>query len=129
MFGLCKYKDILGVAGDPNRPRILGVRIQDVIFLFVGVFIFCFFTKNNYLKTFIFTLIIMVIAHRIFCVRSATDKLIFPDENNYETYLLLFTLFGILLIYYFRLTPNFVFVGFGNSSDIRKMFEIPSLRS
>ena len=129
MFGLCKYKDILGVAGDPTRPRILGVRIQDVIFLFIGVFIFCFFTKNNYLKTLIFTLIFMVIAHRIFCVRSATDKIIFPDENNYKTQLFLFTLFGILAIYYFHLTPRFTYVGFGSLSEVKKMFDIPSLRS
>jgi hypothetical protein len=49
----------------------------------------------------------MVIAHRIFCVRSATDKLIFPDEEKYKMRLFLFTLFGIIIIYYFKLTPNF----------------------
>lgn len=116
MFGLCKYKDILGVAGDTSKPRVLGVRIQDVIFLIVGLLIFCFFTKNGLLKTLAFTLILMVIFHRIFCVRSASDKLLFPDENDNFPSLrsgealnmrfFIFVVISVIVIYYFHLVPT-----------------------
>lgn len=105
MFGLCKYKDIFGAAGDNSYTRFLGVRLQDVVFLFVGVFVFCYFTKNSFWKTLAFTLILMVIFHHLFCVRSATDKLLFPQKND-GLRLAIYTFIGIYLIYYFRLTPT-----------------------
>jgi hypothetical protein len=108
MFNLCKYKDILGIAGDKKKPRFLGIRIQDVIFLLVFNLIFWYLTKNNFIKTLIFLLIIMVIVHRIFCVRSATDKIIFPDENekNNKIRFILFIIVGLYIIYYYKLIPK-----------------------
>jgi len=108
MFNLCKYKDILGVAGDKKKARLFGIRIQDLIFLLVFNLIFCYLTKNDFIKTIIFLLIIMVVIHRIFCVRSATDKIIFPD-NNYENNkdrFVLFIIIGLFVIYYLKLTPK-----------------------
>lgn len=118
MFGLCKYKDILGVAGDTSKPRVLGVRIQDVIFLIVGILLFCFFTKNSLLKILAFTLILMVIFHRIFCVRSASDKLLFPDENDNMRFFI-FVVISIIVIYYFHLVPNFHINTNFNISNLR----------
>jgi hypothetical protein len=106
MFGLCKYKDALGVAGKNDKQRILGIRSQDILLTLSSVLLFCFFTGNSLIKTLIFTLIITFIVHRMFCVRTVSDTFLFPDENDYLRFYI-FTLIGLVLIYYFQLFPKF----------------------
>ena len=106
MFGLCKYKDIFGKAGDTTKPRVLGVRILDIVIMVLFVLAFSYITKNNIWKMFAFFLILMVFFHRIFCVRSATDKLLFSGNEN-DAKFAGFVILGILAIYYFKLYPRF----------------------
>lgn len=106
MFDLCKYKDLFGVPGKNDKPRILGVRAQDIILTVGAVLVFCYFTKNSFIKTLAFTLIISVVVHRMFCVRTVSDKFFFPDENDHVRFYI-FTFIGLVLIYYFNLFPKF----------------------
>ena len=105
MFDLCKYKDALGVAGDKTRPRLFGVRLQDVVFLIIVVLLFCYFTKNYFWKTLLFTLIVMLIVHRIFCVRTATDKIFFPNEKYTPILLTIYTIIGGFIMVKYKLIP------------------------
>ena len=98
MFGLCKYKDILGVPGDKQYTRFLGVRVRDVILLFIGTFLLSLLTKVKFWKMLIYILILMVFVHHIFCVRTTTDKILFPDdEENFDT--IRFTLFIFISLF------------------------------
>ena len=79
MFGLCKYKDILG---KPNTGlhslRILDIAIIDVL----GVIIVGMLISNTFkiplLYTIISLFILGIILHRLFCVRTTVDRILFP---------------------------------------------------
>jgi len=77
---LCKYKDIFGVAGDPTRFRVYGIAIRDVVATFVFVCIISYLSKVSFWVILGVSIVAMVFFHRIFCVRTATDKLLFPNS-------------------------------------------------
>jgi len=78
MVDLCKYKDILG---KPNQGihsfRIFNIAIADVLLTILAAYILSIFTKFNLIYTLIFMFILGIISHRIFCVRTTIDKLLF----------------------------------------------------
>lgn len=76
---LCKYKDILGVAGEGSGFRLFGIRVIDVTLLIVGAFIIAKIFKWSYWYTLIGLFILGIIAHRLFCVRTQIDKLLFTE--------------------------------------------------
>jgi hypothetical protein len=80
MFFFCKYKDMFG---KPNtglhKHRILDIALIDFIStILLGKFIQYFFfpDKNIYFILF-FCFLAGIIFHRIFCVRTTVDKLLF----------------------------------------------------
>lgn len=78
MFNLCKYKDILG---KPNQGahsyRIFNIAIVDVLLTILAAYLLSIFTGYNFVYTLIFMFILGIISHRIFCVRTTIDKLLF----------------------------------------------------
>jgi hypothetical protein len=78
-ISLCKYKDALGI---PNQGihsyRFFGVAIMDVIMTIIGAFIISYVYKISFLKTALFLFALGIVLHRIFCVRTTIDKLLFP---------------------------------------------------
>jgi hypothetical protein len=83
---LCQYKDLLGKVGQGiHSYRIYNIAIVDVLFTILGAFII-----HLFLPEYRFTLILAVlfllgiILHRIFCVKTTVDKLIF-DKNDLKT--------------------------------------------
>ena len=78
MLTLCKYKDILGI---PNQGvhsfRIFNIAIVDVLLTILAAYIISYFLKTNFLYTLLFMFILGIISHRIFCVRTTIDKLLF----------------------------------------------------
>jgi len=78
MFDLCKYKDILG---KPNQGvhsfRIFNIAIVDVLLTILAAYILSIFTKFNLIYTTLLMFILGIISHRIFCVRTTIDKLLF----------------------------------------------------
>ena len=79
MDGLCKYKDALGKPGKGiHSYRFMGVAIADVIMTLIVAFLFSYYTGYSFLKVSIIFFILGIIAHRLFCVRSTIDKLLFP---------------------------------------------------
>lgn len=78
MYNLCKYKDILG---KPNQGvhsyRIFDIAIIDVLLTIIAAYILSIVTKYKFIYTLPFMFILGIISHRIFCVRTTIDKLLF----------------------------------------------------
>jgi hypothetical protein len=80
MIDLCKYKNILGIPGKGiHSYRVGGIAIADVIMTIIGAFIISFFSGWNFIYTLIGLFILGIILHRLFCVRTTVDKLLFPN--------------------------------------------------
>lgn len=80
MWGLCKYKNALGVPGKGiHKYRICNLAIVDIILTLLGarliqIFIF---PGNQYLSILGVLFLMSIILHRIFCVKTTIDKLLF----------------------------------------------------
>jgi len=81
---LCQYSDMLGV---PNQGvhsyRIFGLAAIDVILLIVGALILYwglnkwFGWNTSYVVYLVVFFVLGIILHRLFCVRTTIDKLLF----------------------------------------------------
>ena len=80
MHGLCKYKDALG---EPNKGihsyRLFGVAIVDVIMTIVAAFIISYSFRLSFMYTTIFLFVLGILLHRLFCVRTTIDKMLFSS--------------------------------------------------
>ena len=76
---LCKYKDIFGkVDKGIHSYRIFNIAIVDVILTILGAFIIHLFTPSyNFYLILLLLFILGIILHRIFCVKTTIDKLLF----------------------------------------------------
>jgi len=77
-MNLCKYKDALGKPGvGIHSYRIFNIAIADVIMTFIGAFVISYSLNISFVWTSIFLFILGIILHRIFCVKTTIDKLLF----------------------------------------------------
>ena len=77
---LCKYKNALGVPGKGiHSYRLFGVAIADVIMTIIGAILISFFFKTNLMYTMVCLFLLGIVLHRLFCVRTTVDKLLFPN--------------------------------------------------
>jgi hypothetical protein len=77
---LCKYKNLIGEPGTGiHSYRLFNIAIMDVIITFIGALIISWVTKISpyYIVPGIFLL--GILAHRLFCVKSTVDKILFPE--------------------------------------------------
>ena len=76
---LCKYKDIFGKVGQGiHSYRIFNIAVADVLLTIIGAFIiYLFLPRYNFIYILLFLFILGIILHRIFCVRTTIDKLLF----------------------------------------------------
>jgi hypothetical protein len=86
MWGLCKYK---GAFGEPKtglfglrKYRIFNIAIIDTAVTLIAVWLISYYFKYPFINLLGISFIAMIIAHRAFCVRSATDTLFFPDKKE-----------------------------------------------
>lgn len=79
MVDLCKYKDIFG---KPNtgihKYRLFNIAILDVAVVVISGFLLSWFFKWNVWYTLGGLFLLGIISHRLFCVRTTVDKLLFP---------------------------------------------------
>ena len=77
---LCKYRNILGKVGEwPHSIRIYNIAIVDVLLTILAAFIIHWFLPTyNFFRILLGLFITGIILHRIFCVRTTIDKLLFP---------------------------------------------------
>lgn len=81
MWYFCKYKDVLGIPKTGlHSYRVFNIAVMDVLFTFIfAKFIQVYIMKEtDYLLILLFSFILGIILHKIFCVRTTVDKLLFP---------------------------------------------------
>lgn len=78
-MSLCKYKNIFG---NPNEGahsyRFLDIAVVDVTMTILLAFAISYLFHLSFLYTSLFLFILGIITHRLFCVRTTIDKLLFP---------------------------------------------------
>lgn len=82
-MSLCKYKNILGI---PNKGihsyRFMSVAIADVIMTIIAAILISYFFNGSFFYTLIALFVLGIILHRLFCVRTTIDKLLFPNVTE-----------------------------------------------
>ena len=77
-FNFCPYKNIFGKENEGvHSYRFLNLAIVDVILTIVGAFMLSYFFKFNFFLILILLFLIGIVLHRIFCVNTTINKLIF----------------------------------------------------
>ena len=78
-MSLCKYKNALGKPGKGiHSYRVFGVAIADVIMTIVAAFLISYFFNLSFIKILIVLFLSGIVLHRLFCVRTTIDKILFP---------------------------------------------------
>ena len=78
---LCKYKDALGVPGKGiHSYRLFNVAIVDVLMTLVAALIISYIFKKSFLWTSFILFLLGILLHRIFCVKTTVDKLLFESR-------------------------------------------------
>jgi hypothetical protein len=81
MVGLCKYKDLFGKPNAGLRKyRIFDIAILDVTVVVIFGYLISWFFKLNLWYTLGGLFLLGIFAHRIFCVSTGLDKMLFPDK-------------------------------------------------
>ena len=79
---LCKYRNSLGVPGKGvHSIRLGGIAIVDVIMTLVGAYIISYFARASFAWTAAGLFLLGIIMHRLFCVRTTIDRLLFPNAK------------------------------------------------
>lgn len=76
----CQYSDIFGkIKEGVHKYRLFNLAIVDVIMTFIGAYFLqkVFFKKYEYYEVLLGLFILGIILHRLFCVRTTIDKLLF----------------------------------------------------
>jgi hypothetical protein len=75
----CEYKDVLGQVGTGiHAYRIFDIAIVDVLFTILGAYIIhLLIPEYDFVYILIFLFLLGIILHRIFCVRTTIDKILF----------------------------------------------------
>jgi prolipoprotein diacylglyceryltransferase len=89
-MSLCQYKNMFGFPNEgAHSIRIYNIAIVDVVATIIAAYFIHQYIQKNYGKmniSFIQTLFILfligIILHRLFCVRTTVDKVLFPNVND-----------------------------------------------
>jgi hypothetical protein len=77
-MNLCEYKDLLGKPNEGlHSYRIFNVALVDVGLTVVLAGLFSYAFDFSFILVFLLLLLISIPIHRIFCVRTTVDKLLF----------------------------------------------------
>lgn len=81
-MSLCKYKNILGEVGKGiHSYRIFNIAIIDVLLTILAAYIIhIFMTNYKFVYILLFLFLLGIILHRLFCVNTTVDKLLFGEK-------------------------------------------------
>lgn len=78
-INLCKYKNMFG---EPSKGahsyRFWNIAVVDVVLTILAGLILSWITGMTRVHSIITMFVLGIIAHRLFCVRTTVDKLLFP---------------------------------------------------
>lgn len=79
-MSLCKYRHIFWKEGEgPHSIRLFNIAIVDLAVTIVAAFFISKAINKNFYLTLLVLLIIGVFIHRLFCVNTTINKLIFGE--------------------------------------------------
>jgi hypothetical protein len=80
-MSLCKYKDIFGKPNEGiHSYKIFNISIVDVLAtIFVAYIIYLFIPNCNFFFILIGLFLLGIVLHKLFCVRTTIDKLLFNN--------------------------------------------------
>ena len=79
-MSLCKYKNSLGIPKEGiHSYRFLGLAIADVIMTISAAIPIAYIFKISFMYAALYLFALGIILHRLFCVRTTIDKLLFPN--------------------------------------------------
>jgi hypothetical protein len=82
MIDLCKYKNLFGVPGEGIHAfKIYGISVWDTLIAIGIALIIAWVTGWYYWQTTIGFLLLGIVVHRVFCVRTTIDKMLFPGKR------------------------------------------------
>jgi hypothetical protein len=82
MNAACQYKDLFGRPREgAHAYRLFDVAIVDVVATIVVAFIIARVFGFVFWKSLVTLFLLGIISHRIFCVETTVDKLIFSDKK------------------------------------------------
>jgi len=77
-MNLCKYKDSLGKPNEGMHSyRLFNIAIMDLILTILAALIISCIFKFNFYYVLIIILLSGIFFHRLFCVKTTIDKLLF----------------------------------------------------
>ncbi len=81
----CKYKDIFGKPGEGIHSfRIFDISVFDVlVVIFLAYVVKAFVPSFSFIFILIILFVFGILVHRLFCVSTTIDKLLFNDSNVY----------------------------------------------
>jgi len=79
---LCKYRNALGKPGQGIHSfRIFNIAVADVVLTFIGAYFISWVTNIKYVYSLLGFFLLGIVLHKLFCVRTTIDKLLFPVNN------------------------------------------------
>ena len=77
-YSLCPYKNLFGEENTGvHSYRIFNIAIVDVILTIFVAYLISKFINKDFKLVLLITFLLGIISHRLFCVRSTVDKLLF----------------------------------------------------
>ena len=82
-MSLCKYKSMFGAPGTgAHSIRLFDIAVVDVGLTIVAAWAISKHFNFDFIKTLTFLFVLGIVSHRVFCVQTTVDKLLFAAKNN-----------------------------------------------
>lgn len=83
MLNLCEYRDMFAKPNTgPHQYRIFNIAIVDVVLTILLAYGISWYFNYPFLPTLGILFLLGIFVHRLFCVRTTVDKLIFPNVDE-----------------------------------------------
>jgi len=83
-MNLCQYRNAFGIpnTGFRAKYRLFDLAVIDTIVTVFAIYLLSIAINRPFLQCALFVFLLMLFSHRIFCVRTTTDKLFFPNVSD-----------------------------------------------
>jgi hypothetical protein len=81
-MSLCKYKDLFGKPGEGIHSwRIFDFGVIDILTTIAGAYLISYLTGFSLVYVLPAVFILGIYVHRLFCVRTKLDRILFPNAQ------------------------------------------------
>jgi len=79
----CKYRDIIGKpdTGLRHTYRIYDIAVIDTVVTIFAAYLISYYYNYSFLLVLVIVFLLGIFFHRLFCVRTGVDKLLFPKNS------------------------------------------------